>query len=59
MKGIKNFTVGKLSIQLGWFRGEAFTLIKVGAGEFYTSLDMVCIFELQITKFCFSIMWEK
>jgi hypothetical protein len=59
MKGVKNFTVGKFSIQFGWFRGEAFTLIKIGVGEFYTDMDNVCLFEFQITKFCFNIMWEK
>jgi hypothetical protein len=55
----KDFSIGRLSVQFGWFHGEPFTLFKMGFGEFYSSLESVCIIQVQVAKICFSIIWNK
>jgi len=48
-------------INLGWYKGEEFWLIKFGLGNYIEGIDFVSLFDLQFLKFKFLLgfEWDK
>jgi len=52
-----SFSLGNVFIDVGWFSGESFAILRFILGEF--NEDYKVLFFVQVAKFCFGIMVEE